>query len=256
MTQAAAAIPVPDTWLVVGASSTIARAFARRAAAADATIVLAGRDIADLEATAADLRVRFTQRVEVVEFDARRAETHAAALERARSFAGPATLNLFLAFGVMLPQAAVDADPALAERVIETNFTAAARFLQLAAPLFEAQKRGRIVVLGSVAGDRGRLSNYVYGAAKAGLHTYLQGLRARLWRAGVTVTTVQPGPVDTAMTFGLDRLPLLADPAAVAATCFEAALRGREEIYVPAPWRFIMAVLCAIPDKIFKKLSI
>lgn len=247
---------VPDTWLVVGASSAIARAFARRAAAANATIVLAGRDRPDLDATAADLGVRFAQRVEVVDFDALQPETHAAALDRARTFAGPATLNLFLAFGVMPPQSAVDADPALAGPVIDTNFTAAVRFLQAAAPLFEAQKRGRIVVLGSVAGDRGRPSNYVYGAAKAGLHAYLQGLRARLWRAGVTVTTVKPGPVDTAMTFGLGRLPLLVQPDAVAAICLAAAMAGRDEVYAPAPWRFIMAILRAIPEKFFKKLNI
>ena len=251
-----AASPVPDTWMIVGASSAIARAFARQAAAANATIVLAGRDRSDLEATAADLRVRCAPRVEAVDFDAHRPETHAAALERARSFAGPTTLNLFVAFGVMPSQAAIDADPTLAAQVIETNLTAAVRFLQAAAPLFEAQKRGRIVVLGSVAGDRGRLSNYVYGAAKAGLHAYLQGLRARLWRAGVTVTTVKPGPVDTAMTFGLGRLPLLAQPEAVAAMCWRAAMDGREEVYAPAPWRLIMAILRAIPEKFFKKLSI
>jgi len=246
----------PDTWLVAGASSAIARAFARRAAAANANVVLAGRDRPDLEATAADLRVRFTQRVEVADFDASRPETHAAVLERAKSFAAPAVLNLFVAVGVMPSQADIDADPDLAERVVQTNFSAVMRFLQVAAPLFEAQKRGRIVVLGSVAGDRGRLSNYVYGAAKAGLHAYLQGLRARLWRAGVTVTTVKPGPVDTAMTFGLGRLPLLVQPDAVATICWAAALAGREEIYAPPPWRFIMAILRAIPEKIFKKLSL
>lgn len=256
MTQPAAKITVPDTWLVVGASSAIARAFARCAAAANSTIVLAGRDRADLEATAADLRVRFTQRVDVVDFDAHRPETHAAALDEARSFAGPATLNLFIAFGVMPSQSDIDADPALAESVIDTNFTAVVRLLQFAAPMFATQKRGRIVVLGSVAGDRGRLSNYVYGAAKAGLHAYLQGLRARLWRAGVTVTTVKPGPVDTAMTFALGRLPLLAQPDAIAASCLKAALSGREEVYAPAPWRLIMAILRAIPEKFFKKLSI
>ena len=246
----------PDTWLIVGASSAIARAFARRAAAANANIVLAGRDRPDLEATAADLRVRFSQRVDIADFDVSRPETHAAALERARSFAAPAVLNLFVAVGVMPSQAEIDRDPALVESVVETNFGGVARFLQVAAPLFEAQKRGRIVVLGSVAGDRGRLGNYVYGAAKAGLHAYLQGLRARLWRAGVTVTTVKPGPVDTAMTFALGRLPLLAQPDAVAMMCFSAAMSGREEIYAPSPWRFIMAILRAIPEKFFKKLSI
>ncbi len=247
---------VPDTWLVLGASSAIARGFARAAAAANANIVLAGRDITDLEATAADLRVRFDQRVEVVEFDARRPVSHAETLDKARTFAGPSTLNLFVAVGVMPSQAEIDADPALMQEVIDSNFTAVAQMLQRAAPLLETQRRGRVIVLGSVAGDRGRLQNYVYGASKAGLHTYLQGLRARLWRAGVTVTTIKPGPVDTAMTFGLPRLPLLAQPDAVGAACLKAALAGREEAYVPAPWRLIMAVLRAIPEKFFKKLSI
>lgn len=246
----------PDTWLILGASSAIARAFARVAAAANANIVLAGRDRTDLEASAADLRARFQQRVDVVDFDAQAPDSHRAVLERARSFAGPTILNLFVAIGIMPPQAAVDADPSLAQDVIDANFTSVVRLLHAAAPLLEAQGGGRVVVLGSVAGDRGRLSNYVYGAAKAGLHAYLQGLRARLWRAGVTVTTVKPGPVDTAMTFTLGRLPLLAQPHTVASSCFKAAMDGREELYTPAPWRLVMAILRAIPEKLFKKLSI
>ncbi len=245
-----------ETWLVLGASSAIARAFARVAAASGADIVLAGRDRQDLDASAADLRVRSGRRVAVLDFDARAGDTPRAVLDQARIFAGDGILNLFLAFGTMPTQAEIDADPRLVQSVIDTNYTAAVRLLQEAAPLFEAQRCGRIVVLGSVAGDRGRLSNYVYGSAKAGLHAYLQGMRARLWRAGVAVTTVKPGPVDTAMTFGLDRLPLLAAPEAVAQACFKAAQRGVEEIYVPAPWRLIMAILRAIPEKIFKKLSI
>ncbi|HEX9464825.1 MAG TPA: SDR family NAD(P)-dependent oxidoreductase [Alphaproteobacteria bacterium] len=247
---------VPDTWLILGASSTIARAFARAAAAANANIVLAGRDVSDLEATAADLRVRFNQRVEVVEFDARAPATHAQVFDRAKTFAGPSTLNLFLAFAVMPTQAVIDADPRLVQDIIDTNFTAAVQILQRAAILFEEQRRGRVVVIGSVAGDRGRLRNYVYGATKAGLHAYLQGLRARLWRSGVSVTTIKPGPVDTALTFGSDRLPLLADPDKVGAACLKAALDGREVAYVPAPWRLIMMILCAIPEKFFKKLNV
>ena len=246
----------PDTWLILGASSTIARAFAHAAAAANANIVLAGRDVQDLELTAADLRIRFDQRVDVVEFDARNRATHEPALERARTFAGPSTLNLFLAFAVMPSQAEIDADPRLVRDVVATNLTSAIEILQRAAVLFEEQRRGRVVVVGSVAGDRGRLRNYVYGASKAGLHAYVQGLRARLFRAGVTVTTIKPGPVDTALTFGSDRLPLLADPKLVGAACLKAALSGREVAYVPAPWRLIMAVLRAIPEKFFKKLNI
>lgn len=245
-----------ETWLVIGASSAVAREFARAAARDGADIVLAGRDRTDLEATAADLGVRSGRRIDIVDFDAASFEGHAGLLDRAAAFAGAGTLNLFFAVGAMPPQEALDADPARVRSVIEVNFTAAVHFLQLAARLFEAHRAGRIVVLGSVAGDRGRLKNYVYGSAKAGLHAYLQGLRARLWRSGVTVTTVKPGPVDTAMTFGLTGLPLLAQPEAVAAACLSAARRGTEVLYVPAPWRLIMAVIRAIPERLFKRLSI
>lgn len=245
-----------QTWLILGASSAIARAFAQAAAADGADILLAGRDAEDMNTTAADLRVRSGRRVAVVSFDAADHAGHAPALADARRFAGEGTLNLFLAFGTMPAQSAIDADPALIASVTETNYSGAAHVLHVAAPLFEAQRAGRIVVLSSVAGDRGRIGNYVYGAAKAALSTYLQGLRARLWRCGVTVTTVKPGPVDTAMTFGLDKLPLLVQPQRVAEACLKAAKRGTEVIYVPVPWRLIMAILRHIPERIFKRLKI
>jgi short-subunit dehydrogenase len=245
-----------DVWLILGASSAIARAFAHAAAADGADILLAGRDRDDLETTATDLRVRFGRRAAVLSFDAADHAGHAAALAAARSFAGAGTLNLFLAFGTMPAQAAIDADPGLIAGVTETNYVGAAHVLHVAAPIFEGQRAGRIVVLSSVAGDRGRLSNYVYGAAKAALTTYLQGLRARLWRSGVAVTTVKPGPVDTAMTFGLDKLPLLVPPQTVADACLKAAKRGTEVLYVPGPWRIIMAILRHIPERIFKRLKI
>jgi short-subunit dehydrogenase len=253
MSESAANAPV---WLVLGASSAIARAFGRAAAADGADILLAGRDRTDLEASAADLRTRFGRRVDIAIFDVADRDSHGAVLQQAREFAGGGTLHLFLAFGTMPSQGEIDADPALVEEVIATNFAGAAHLLHRAAPLFEAQRAGTIVVLTSVAGDRGRLSNYVYGSAKAGLATYLQGLRARLFRAGVSVVTVKPGPVDTAMTYGLDKLPLLVQPETVAAACLKAAKRGTEVVYVPAPWRIIMAILRHIPERIFKKLSI
>ena len=246
----------PDCWVILGASSAIARAFARVAAADGADILLAGRDRGDLEASAADLRARFGRRVEIAEFDAAADDSHARVLNRAAAFAGPALLGAFVAFGVMPDQSEVEAQPALTRQVVDVNFTAVAQLLQAAAPLFEARKAGRIVVLGSVAGDRGRLSNYVYGAAKAGLHAYLQGVRARLFHSGVSVTTVKPGPVDTAMTYGRKNLPLLAAPETVATACYKAALRGADQIYTPAPWRLIMAILRAIPERVFKRLKL
>lgn len=245
-----------ETWLVLGASSAIARAFARVAAAEGADIILAGRDRDDLDLTASDIAIRTRRRVVVFDFDATDFESHAALMQRAREEAGAGTLNVFLAFGTMPAQAEIDRDAALAFRTIESNYIGAVSVLQAAAPLLEAQGRGAIVALGSVAGDRGRLKNYVYGSAKAGLGAYLQGLRARLFRAGVTVTTVKPGFVDTAMTFGLPGMFLVAAPDAVARACFAAARRGREEVYVPFFWRGIMTVIRNIPERIFKRLSI
>ena len=125
------------------------------------------------------------------------------------------TLNIFLAFGTMPSQAEIDANPALIDGVIAANYSGAVNLLHRAAPLFEQQKVGAIVVLTSVAGDRGRLKNYVYGSTKGALGAYLQGLRARLFRAGVSVVTVKPGPVDTAMSYGLTDMPLMAQPVSV-----------------------------------------
>lgn len=242
------------TWLVLGASSAIARAFARAAAASGADIVLAGRDLDDLAASAADLGVRFGVRAECLAFDAEDFAGHAAFAATLAS--GGAPLDIFLAFGAMPTQEQIDRDFALAERTVRANYLGAMSVLQAFAPILEARKSGRVVVLSSVAGDRGRLKNYVYGSAKAGLNAYLQGLRARLFRSGVTVTTVKPGFVDTAMTFGLPGMFLVADPADVARACLAAASKGKEEIYVPFFWWGIMTIIRNIPERLFKRLGI
>jgi short-subunit dehydrogenase len=245
-----------ETWLVLGASSAIARAFARVAAADGADVILAGRDRDDLDKSAADIALRSGRRAIVLDFDALDYASHESVIARAREAAGTGTLNLFLAFGMMPAQAEIDVNAKLAFRTIESNYVGAVSILQAAAPVFEAQKRGAVVAISSVAGDRGRVKNYVYGSAKAGLTAYLQGLRARLFRSGVSVTTVKPGFVDTAMTWGLPGLFLVASPDAVARACLKAARRGKEEIYFPFFWWGIMTIIRNIPERIFKRLSI
>jgi short-subunit dehydrogenase len=245
-----------EAWLVLGASSAIARAFARHAASNGDAVILAGRDREDLQASAADLVVRFGGTAIAVDFDAGDHARHAAVATRAAELAGERALSVFLAFGAMPGQGEIDADWRQAWATLDTNFIGAVSILQALAPHLEAQRAGRVVALASVAGDRGRLKNYVYGAAKAGLATYLQGLRARLFRAGVPVTTVKPGFVDTAMTWGLPGLFLVASPETVARACYIAARKGREEIYVPFFWWGIMTIIRNIPERIFKKLSI
>ena len=120
----------------------------------------------------------------------------------------------------------------------------------------ERDTSGCIVVISSVAGDRGRLKNYVYGSAKAGLNTYLQGLRARLARADVSVTTVKAGFIDTDMSFGTPGMFLVASPDACAATCLELGESGRDVAYFPWFWRYIMLIIRHIPERIFKRMNI
>lgn len=248
-------IAAQNTWVVLGASSSIARAFAREAAQAGSALVLAGRDQADLQASAADIRLRSARSVEVLAFDAADTVSHAGFVQRCRALCN-GRLNVFLAFGQMPAQTAVDADVQLLRNTIEANFLGAAAVLTQFAPVLEAQQAGHVVVIGSVAGDRGRIKNYVYGAAKAGLHAYAQGLRARLCRSGVTVLTVKPGFVDTAMSYGQPGLFLIAQPEALARAILRAVERGRLVLYYPWFWRWIMLVIRHIPERIFQRLNI
>ncbi len=136
------------------------------------------------------------------------------------------------------------------------NYTGAVSVLHRLAPYLEEQGDGHVVVLSSVAGDRGRLKNYVYGSAKAGLNAYLQGLRARLFRRGVSVTTVKPGFMDTDMTWGIEGMFLVASPDQAARACLKAAGKRRHVVYVPFFWWGIMTIIRHIPEFIFKKMNI
>lgn len=245
-----------DAWLILGASSSVARAFARQVGRGGADLVLAGRDLEDMERTAADLRVRTGRTVEVMAFDATDTGAHAAFADAVAARCG-GRLDVFLAFGLMPAQEDMDRDPALVRAIIDTNVTGTFSILAQLARVLEARRRGTLMVLGSVAGDRGRRRNYVYGATKAALHTYLQGLRARLFHAGVRVVTVKPGVLDTAMTWGLPKLPLMATPEAFArAAAKQAAASRREVVYIPAVWGLVMLILRAVPERLFKRTNI
>lgn len=258
MTDVAALPPDPlarEVWVILGASSAVARAFAR-GVAPDADLLLCGRDMDDLERMAGDLRVRHDCRAEAVNFNATDYDSHCGLVERAAAFAGRGRLNLFIAFGDMPEQTEIDNDFALARRTVETNYLGAVSVLSRFAPRLEAQGGGSAVVLGSVAGDRGRLKNYVYGSAKAGLHAYVQGYRARMHRAGVHVMTVKPGFLDTAMTWSLGKLPMAMQPDAFAATIMKHLKAKRDVVYVPWPWLGIMTIIRTVPERVFKRTNI
>ncbi len=243
-----------DTWIILGATSAMARAFARALAAEGHALVLAGRDKDELDAIAADCRLRGAPGAETATFDVRDPASFAPLIARARAAEG--TVNAAVFVGSMPEQSAIDADPALLDGTIADSFTGPARFLQMLAAVIEDKAAGTVVGVGSVAGDRGRLGNYVYGAAKAGFATYLSGLRNRLTRGGGHVVTVKPGFVDTGMTWGIDGMFLVAPPEKVARDILKAVHRRRNVVYTPFFWRWIMLVIRLIPEPIFKKLSI
>jgi short-subunit dehydrogenase len=243
-----------QTWIVLGATSSMARAFARKVATDGACVLLAGRDMAELAAIAADCRLRGARAAEAVAFDARDPSGFPALIERMEREEGQ--LNAAVFVGSMPAQAEIDADPALIDGVVADSHTGPARFLQMLAPVIEARGGGTVVGVGSVAGDRGRLGNYVYGSAKAGFATYLSGLRNRMTRTGGHVVTVKPGFVDTAMTWGLPGMFLVASPEKVADDILKAVRKQRNVIYTPFFWRFIMLIIIHVPEFIFKKMKI
>lgn len=243
-----------ETWIILGATSAMARAFARAVVAKGDGVLFAGRDMDDLAASAADAAARGAPVAEAHRFDARNPASFAPIIERARALEGAVSVAVFV--GSMPAQAEIDADPSLVDGTVTDSFTGPARFLQAIAPLMEERGAGNVVGVGSVAGDRGRLGNYVYGSAKAGFHTYLAGLRNRLGRSGVHVVTVKPGFVDTAMTWGLEGMFLVASPDKVAADILKAVRKKRNVIYTPFFWLGIMTIIRHIPEPIFKKMKI
>lgn len=242
-----------DTWIILGATSGMARSYIATLAEDGKGLILCGRNPEEMKATVADSMARGAAFAEAIQIDIRDATTFDAVIDRAKRQTG--MLNVAVFVGSMPTQAAIDADPALIEGTVVDNFAGPAQFLTRFAPLMEERGGGAIVGITSVAGDRGRVGNYVYGAAKAGFATYLSGLRNRLGRAGVHVMTVKPGPVDTAMTWGGPKLPFMAAPEAVAEDIRNGLRKRRNVIYTRKIWWLIMLVIRHIPEPIFKKMS-
>ena len=243
-----------ESVLILGATSAIARGTAAAFAARGAALYLAARDLDELQRSAADLRLRYGVEVHYGRFDAEATATHAEFFQSVLE-AMPDISGVVLAFGYLGDQQAAR-DFNVGAKVIASNFTGAASILSLCANYFEPLQRGFIVGISSVAGDRGRQSNYVYGAAKGALGLYLQGLRNRLFASGVRVITVKPGFVDTAMTFGLPGLFLVASPQDIGARIVRALDKSADVVYLPWFWRYIMLIIQHIPEPIFKRLKL
>lgn len=236
--------------LILGARSDIGLAVAHAFAARGHAIQLALRDAARAEADRADIALRHGVAVSLHDFDVLDTAGHGAFLDSL-----PALPQLVVCvIGLLGTQEENRRDPARAALILRSNFEGPAAILERIAERFEARGSGVIVGVSSVAGDRGRASNYVYGAAKAGFTAYLSGLRARLSRAGVRVVTVKPGFVRTAMTAGMQLSPLLTvGPEAVASRIVAVSQGGAEVIYVKRLWWLVMTIIRALPEAIFKK---
>ncbi|RMG17990.1 MAG: SDR family oxidoreductase [Deltaproteobacteria bacterium] len=245
-----------STVVILGAGSPIARALARRFLERGHAVHLAARDAEEVRRIASDLAIRTGGEVRSSTFDATRPETHRTLVDEVLRASAGAIEGVVLAFGTTGDLERARHDPAHVREIVEVNLGAAAALLTAFADALEARRRGFIVGLSSVAGDRGRQSNYVYGAAKAGLTILLQGLRNRLTPAGVHVLTVKLGFVDTRMTFGKAGVFAAASPEAVADAIVAALDRHLDEVYLPRFWRGIMAAIRAIPEPLFKRLKL
>ena len=242
--------------VALGALSAMAKATLRLYAEEGARIVLAARGEPRLKELATDLEARGAHQVAVWDIDLAACADARAELARMTAAIGGLD-SVLLFYGTLGDNAKAEKDPAEARAILHTNFTSAAEWSLAAADLVEAQSHGSLVVVGSVAGDRGRQSNYIYGAAKGGLALLIQGIAHRLVRCGGHAVVVKPGFVDTPMTAGIAKGgPLWAKPEAVALIIKRAATRKSPVVYAPGFWRWIMLAIRAVPAPVFHKTKL
>jgi decaprenylphospho-beta-D-erythro-pentofuranosid-2-ulose 2-reductase len=241
--------------LIIGATSAIAGETAKEYAKDGARLFLTGRDAARLASVRDDLLIRGAAQVETAELDITQIAGHGEVIESAAASLGGLDVAL-IAHGTLPDQALCQERVSDTLEAMQVNFTATIALLTLLANYFEAQRKGCIAVITSVAGDRGRQSNYVYGAAKGGVDVFLQGLRNRLFQSGVAVVTIKPGFVDTPMTAGVRKNPLFTS-ARRAGHSIHRAIEGRRNVvYIPWFWRPIMMLVKWLPESIFQRLHL
>lgn len=243
------------TYAIFGATSGIARAVIAELARRGHTLVLAGRNLAEVERIAADAHLRYGVQTYSLSFDACDLAAHADVFAAAVACTGRLD-GLLVAFGTLTDQKQAERDVTAATAMIASNYVGVVSLVTHAANYFEMERRGVIGVISSVAGDRGRQSNYIYGSAKAGVTAFCQGLRQRLSKSGVRVVTIKPGIVDTPMTYGMKLPPLVAKPERVARDIIRALERADGNVYTPFFWRFIMLAIRMIPEPVFKRLTL
>ncbi|MCG2588749.1 SDR family oxidoreductase [Rhodohalobacter sulfatireducens] len=243
-----------DRWLLIlGANSDIAVETAHQFAKNSWNLLLASRDISNLNKVASDIEIKHQVRVKTFEFDASDFKSHNSFYENLPYKPD----GVILAFGYLGDQQRAQKNFGEAKKTLDTNFTGAVSILEIIAEDFTERKTGFIVGISSVAGERGRQENYIYGSSKAGFSAYLSGLRQRLYKVDIHVMTVKPGFVRTKMTLNRD-LPgmITADPKDVGIAIYKGILKKRNIIYVYPVWRLIMFIVKSIPETIFRRLDI
>jgi decaprenylphospho-beta-D-erythro-pentofuranosid-2-ulose 2-reductase len=247
-----------ETAVILGASSAIGRAVARALAAEGYGLILAGRNAEDLARTVADLGVRYGGRYESTIFDALDPSGCGAFVERCTTLSDGEPGAVVLCYGTTTEEERALSDPDAARRMIEVNFTSVVHIVNRFASSLEKRGGGTIAVVSSIAGDRGRQGQVIYGSAKAGVSAYCAGLRSRLARRGVHVLTVKPGFVDAAMPQGRvdPESPLLASPERVARDIVRAMRKKKNVVYTPWFWRYVMLGVRVIPETLFKRLAL
>lgn len=241
--------------LIVGGTSAMAEACARIWAQRGDALFLAARNEAQLNSVVDDLRTRGAHKVGSKVFDANDFERHAELLAEATAFMGGFD-TVLIAHGTLSDQARAQTDQAYAIREISTNGLSVVSLMGLAGEQLAKQGHGAVAVISSVAGDRGRQSNYVYGSAKAMVSAFASGMRQRLSKQGVHIITIKPGFVDSPMTAGFKKGALWAKPEQVAKDITRSIDKGHSIVYTPGFWRLIMLIIKHIPEAIFVRLSL
>jgi decaprenylphospho-beta-D-erythro-pentofuranosid-2-ulose 2-reductase len=242
--------------LVLGGTSEIGLATARALVARRArTVLLAARDPSNCSAAADELRAAGATRVETLAFDASDTGSHEAFVDDVFARFGDVDLAL-VAFGVLGDQEEAERSAAAAVDVLSVNFVGAASVMTPLARRMSDQGHGTIVVLSSVAGERARKSNYVYGSSKAGMDAFASGLGDSLAGSGVSVMVVRPGFVKTKMTAGMDPVPFSTTADAVAGAIVGGLARGAHTVWAPPILRFVMSALRHVPRAVFRRLPI
>lgn len=255
--QAGASVRASNRVVILGALSAIAIATARLYAQEGAAIVLVARNSERLDILAADLRARGAVQVEVAALDLEAEAMNAPAHMTDWKQRLGGLDHVHLVYGYLGTQEKASASPSELARITASNYASAVQWCEAAANIFREQKHGSLVAVSSVAGDRGRQSNYAYGAAKGGLALYVQGLAHSLAPTGARAVAVKPGFVDTPMTDGMKKGgPLWASPEQVGRILRRAADKGGPIQYAPGKWRLIMTVIRTVPAFIFHKMKI